>query len=330
MGQQRSVDDDENKFVVRVSQRFILLSFCVSCLVAFSVGHISRIFLIVNPNNEFLQIYREELKIVGVATEDHFNLPDPVLQIGKTPPITTYTSKNFDTAKSTTTYSRWMVTEVGEQLKVGDVTDEKNCDADVSEREECRSSTPSSTSTNTNGNKNNVSSDDNEDDAEEEEHLPAGQHLLVDIENVDSMFLNSEERLAHAMLKLIDECGLTLLSYHCHTMIPMGVSCAGVLLESHVSFHTWPSKGVITLDLFTCGPDSLLPIVPFAIELFSVREETDNKSGMHVKEPNSVWAYKTRGFVEDGIDKDAMISELSDMEYFPVGKMTDYKNEVSL
>ncbi|MGK3738258.1 MAG: hypothetical protein ACI90V_005105, partial [Bacillariaceae sp.] len=155
MGQQRSVDDDENKFVVRVSQRFILLSFCVSCLVAFSVGHISRIFLIVNPNNEFLQIYREELKIVGVATEDHFNLPDPVLQIGKTPPITTYTSKNFDTAKSTTTYSRWMVTEVGEQLKVGDVTDEKNCDADVSEREECRSSTPSSTSTNTNGNKNN-------------------------------------------------------------------------------------------------------------------------------------------------------------------------------
>ncbi|OEU21352.1 S-adenosylmethionine decarboxylase, partial [Fragilariopsis cylindrus CCMP1102] len=80
-----------------------------------------------------------------------------------------------------------------------------------------------------------------------------GQHLLIDIENVDSAFLNSEERLANAMLDLINECGLTLLSYHCHKMVPMGVSCAGVLLESHVSFHTWPTEGVITIDLFTCG-----------------------------------------------------------------------------
>jgi S-adenosylmethionine decarboxylase proenzyme len=324
MGQQRSVDDDENKFVVRVSQRFILLSFCVSCLVAFSVGHISRIFLIVNPNNEFLQIYREELKIVGVATEDHFNLPDPVLQIGKTPPITTYTSKNFDTAKSTTTYSRWMVTEVGEQLKVGDVTDEKNCDADVSEREECRSSTPSSTSTNTNGNKNNESSDDNEDDEEEEEHLPAGQHLLVDIENVDSMFLNSEERLAHAMLKLIDECGLTLLSYHCHKMVPMGVSCAGVLLESHVSFHTWPTEGVITIDLFTCGSNSLFPIVPLVEMLFAVPTKIKSTDVNKPAQPKMVWAHKYRGF--DHGESSAM--EITDMLRSPVGQMSDYKKEV--
>ena len=32
--------------------------------------------------------------------------------------------------------------------------------------------------------------------------------------------------------------GLTLLSYHCHSLLPAGVSCVGVLLESHISFHT--------------------------------------------------------------------------------------------
>lgn len=318
----RSVDD-ENAFVVRVSQRFILLSFCASCLVAFSVGHISRIFLIVNPNDEFLKDYREELKIVGVAKEEHFNLPDPVLQIGKTPPITTYTSKNFDTAKSTTTYSRWMVTEIGEQLKVG-VTDEKNCDVDISERGECRSSTPSSTSTNTNGNINNESSDDNEDDAEEEEYLPAGQHLLIDIENVDSTFLNSEERLANAMLDLINECGLTLLSYHCHKMVPMGVSCAGVLLESHVSFHTWPTEGVITIDLFTCGSASLFPIVPLVETLFAVPTKIKSTDVNKPAQPKMVWAHKYRGF--DHGESSAM--EIADMLRFPVGQMSDYKKEV--
>jgi S-adenosylmethionine/arginine decarboxylase-like enzyme len=61
----------------------------------------------------------------------------------------------------------------------------------------------------------------------------------VDFKDVDSDFLNSEERLAKAMIELTNESGLTLLSYHCHSLVPIGVSCAGVLLESHVAFHTW-------------------------------------------------------------------------------------------
>ncbi|EED87997.1 predicted protein, partial [Thalassiosira pseudonana CCMP1335] len=80
-----------------------------------------------------------------------------------------------------------------------------------------------------------------------------GQHLLIDIKGVDYHFLNSEKRLAQAMIDLINESKLTLLSYHCHSLIPVGVSCAGVLLESHIAFHTWPLEGVISLDLFTCG-----------------------------------------------------------------------------
>jgi hypothetical protein len=74
----------------------------------------------------------------------------------------------------------------------------------------------------------------------QEEHEPAGQHLLVDIKNVNAEFLNSEEQLAKAMVEVVTEAKLTLLSYHCHSLEPAGVSCVGVLLESHISFHTWP------------------------------------------------------------------------------------------
>jgi BioD-like phosphotransacetylase family protein len=62
-------------------------------------------------------------------------------------------------------------------------------------------------------------------------------YQLVDIKNVDAHFLNSEERLAEAMVKLIDQSKLTLLSYHCHSLVPVGVSCAGILLESHIALQ---------------------------------------------------------------------------------------------
>ena len=89
-----------------------------------------------------------------------------------------------------------------------------------------------------------------EEDGEEEVHLPAGQHLLVDIKDVDSTFLNSEQQLAAAMIKLTEETTLTLLSYHCHSLVPIGVSCAGVLLESHVSLSD--KRFCVMLYVYVC------------------------------------------------------------------------------
>jgi S-adenosylmethionine decarboxylase proenzyme len=292
-------DEEPDKYRVLVSKRFVVLSLLACILAAFAVGRTARMLLLVNPQKEILQMSRaiadetkEESSLPAMKT-----LPDPKMKEGKFAPETVYTSKTFGTGSTGSSQSRWIVTEEGKEQCV-----------DLPEHE-CPSKQPPSTDVSTN--------------ETGEVHLPAGQHLLLDIENVDGSFLNSEERLAHAMLELVGECGLTLLSYHCHKMVPMGVSCAGVLLESHVSFHTWPKEGVITLDLYTCGPNSLLPIVPLATKLFAVPKEVDGNA----VEPNIVWAHKTRGYPQG--DMESLEAEMSDMEYFPVGKMTDYKNEVS-
>jgi S-adenosylmethionine decarboxylase proenzyme, Bacillus form len=148
--------------------------------------------------------------------------------------------------------------------------------------------------------------DDDEDDDDDDEHLPAGQHLLVDIRRVNSDFLNSEVRLAEAMVNVVNESKLTLLSYHCHKLIPMGVSCVGVLLESHISFHTWPEAGVITLDLFTCGNGELIPVLPVIERLFAVpMHGVDEESDLILK-PHTVWTHKLRGFrdVENHLSAD--------------------------
>jgi len=146
----------------------------------------------------------------------------------------------------------------------------------------------------------------------EEEHLPAGQHLLVDLMNVEADFLNSEERLADAMVESVKVGGLTLLSYHCHSLLPAGVSCVGVLLESHISFHTWPEEGVITLDLFTCGSNPLLPVVPDLERLFGIPRNKPNSS--EKEEIISQWSHELRGFRNSESNKDtAYLDNKSDL-----------------
>jgi S-adenosylmethionine decarboxylase proenzyme len=157
-----------------------------------------------------------------------------------------------------------------------------------------------------------------------EQHEPAGQHLLVDIKNVNAEFLNSEERLAKAMVEVVTEAKLTLLSYHCHSLEPAGVSCVGVLLESHISFHTWPEEGVITLDLFTCGPNNLMPVVPKIEKLFGVPRENST-------EPvGTMWSHELRGFRSHEARKAHYLDLSSDLSWYVTSPLEMLiKNEVS-
>jgi spermidine synthase/S-adenosylmethionine/arginine decarboxylase-like enzyme len=98
---------------------------------------------------------------------------------------------------------------------------------------------------------------------------------------------------------------LTLLSYHCHSLVPAGVSCVGVLLESHISFHTWPDEGVITLDLFTCGSKPLLPVVKTIEEQFGI--------GSKVK---TQWSHELRGFRSDEEKKKNYLAGSSDLSFW--------------
>jgi S-adenosylmethionine decarboxylase proenzyme len=298
----RPAQAEQPPYSVLVSQRFLVLSLVSTILVAFGVGRTARLLLIEGPQKEFLaQRALLQEYVDSDLSKSNINLPAPVLKAGKVAPQTVYTSKHFDTTLSATVNSRWVVTEAGQEQCVDKQPGECAANSTAADLKE------------------------SEEDQDEEEHLPAGQHLLMDIEHVQAAFLDSEERLVTAMLTLVNLCGLTLLSYHCHRLKPEGVTCAGVLLESHVSFHTWPGRGVITLDLFTCGPDSLLPIVPVAEKLFSI-PETPSYPDEIIHQPQIIWAHKLRGFrPNDAEDKAA----LTDMVSFPIGSRIDYKKEVS-
>ena len=159
--------------------------------VSFYAGCFIHILMISNNSNSISQrtsSFEQNLSF-SVAT-DLFDaskqLPPPTVIPGKEVPPTTYTFKHFPVEGSRTSYDLHL-----SRVALDDYENSEDSSDD--------------------------SSDDDEQtkDLTEGLHLPAGQHLLVDIKNVDPIFLNSEVRLAEAMIELVDESKLTMLSYHC-------------------------------------------------------------------------------------------------------------------
>eukprot|EP00804_Cyclotella_cryptica_P018448 CCRYP_004291-RA/>CCRYP_004291-RA protein AED:0.19 eAED:0.19 QI:334/1/1/1/0.5/0.66/3/3115/256 len=203
---------------MKLSTTFMAITFIVTSLFAFSFGCVARISILASYG-QLQSTHQPPHPTSTLSAEGELSvkkLPAPTILPGKEVPYTTYTSKHFQMPGSSTSNTLHI---------------DRSSSVPSSVKEHRNSSLFGLDGPNMNEHVHN--SDDSG------EHVPAGQHLLVDFKDVDSEFLNSEERLAQAMIELTNESKLTLLSYHCHSLVPIGVSCAGVLLESHVAFHTW-------------------------------------------------------------------------------------------
>lgn len=80
-----------------------------------------------------------------------------------------------------------------------------------------------------------------------------GNHLLLEVYNVDFDLINDASALQEVMVKGIERAGMTILNIFSHCFIPQGCTIVIALSESHVSCHTWPEKGCLAIDVYTCG-----------------------------------------------------------------------------
>ena len=69
-----------------------------------------------------------------------------------------------------------------------------------------------------------------------------GQHLLLEVYDAEfdafNGIMKSKSKILNTMIHQFDPQGCTILFS---------------LAESHVSLHTWPEKGCLAADFYTCG-----------------------------------------------------------------------------
>ena len=81
----------------------------------------------------------------------------------------------------------------------------------------------------------------------------ARRHFLFDCWVDDPTLLQRVEPLRTMLLAATRDSGATILADHFHQFEPHGVTGVLLLTESHLSIHTWPEEGLVTVDVFTCG-----------------------------------------------------------------------------
>ncbi|MEM4889033.1 MAG: adenosylmethionine decarboxylase, partial [Thermosphaera sp.] len=79
-----------------------------------------------------------------------------------------------------------------------------------------------------------------------------GKHVYGEVYQCDPEVLSDEKALERIVRDAAREGNLTLLDVKAWKINP-GVSIVGIILESHISIHTWPEYGFATVDVYTCG-----------------------------------------------------------------------------
>jgi S-adenosylmethionine decarboxylase len=90
-------------------------------------------------------------------------------------------------------------------------------------------------------------------------HEPFGVHLMIDGYDADGPLMTDPDGLRALLETLPGEMGMhaicapTVVSVgpNCHKD-PGGLSGFVMIAESHISFHTFPARGFVTIDLYTC------------------------------------------------------------------------------
>ena len=79
-----------------------------------------------------------------------------------------------------------------------------------------------------------------------------GKHIVGNLYGCDKDVLMDVGKLNRIVIEAAKVGKMTLLDVKAWK-IGLGVSIIGIVLESHISIHTWPEYSFATVDVYTCG-----------------------------------------------------------------------------
>ena len=164
--------------------------------------------------------------------------------------------------------------------------------------------------------------------------VKVGEHITVDIIGTTKEY---DPSVYEKVIKdIANAAKVTILNISKYKFEPQGFTILALLAESHISFHTFPEKGIISFDFFTCGkisPSIALDIIKkeFKYKRLSIKEfDRDTKSLYHdiYSSPGLKKSYIVKDVLEDFKSKVGQHIEILDLEQF--GKSLFIDNEIQV
>jgi S-adenosylmethionine decarboxylase proenzyme len=80
-----------------------------------------------------------------------------------------------------------------------------------------------------------------------------GHHVLVSLYGISFHLLDDLAGIKEAFEEAVEVCGATVINRFAHQFHPQGVTIVYALEESHMSLHSFPERGSVAIDVYTCG-----------------------------------------------------------------------------
>ena len=80
-----------------------------------------------------------------------------------------------------------------------------------------------------------------------------GKQIIVELYECKADLLSNPDAINEIMCAAATAMNATIVTSTFHHFSPLGVSGVVVIMESHLTIHTWPEYGYAAVDIFTCG-----------------------------------------------------------------------------
>ena len=161
-----------------------------------------------------------------------------------------------------------------------------------------------------------------------------GEHITLDIIGTTKEY-NPEffEKLVYRIAKLAK---VTVLEISKYKFEPQGFTLVALLAESHMSFHTFPEKGIISFDFFTCAtvsPAVAIDVIKDGIEHTQIIKKEFNRDTVDLyhdnySSPGLRKSYVVNKVLENFKSKAGQYVEILELEQF--GKSLFIDNEIQV
>ena len=165
--------------------------------------------------------------------------------------------------------------------------------------------------------------------------IKVGEHITLDFLGVKKDY--TPEFYEKVIYKIAKAAKVEILNVASHKFEPQGFTLVALLSESHFSFHTFPERGVISFDFFTCGkvnPKVALKILRNEIQPERVVTNTFDRSSIGLYDdiyssPGQKKYYVVKNVLEKFTSKVGQFVEVMDIEEFGNALFIDHEIQVA-